>query len=189
LKNWFLVSAFSFLAAAEIVLGPVMVTWDGAGPDLLLLLAVFVALRAPWSMHPFFYLGLGSFSDLALVPRPGLRGFTYLVVALTVERLSPGRHRRHPLVLAIVCAAGALLVETVYLLAGARDWPAGLRAGLSVAVRSALMTGAAGLLLGVPANLMARLFGWPPSGARLSWKQLMAVAAAGTSRAPRRPGK
>ncbi len=185
MKNWFLGTAFVFLAIAEISLGPVMVTWDGAGPDLVLLLAIYVALRAPWSVRPLFYFGLGTFSDLMIVPHPGMRGFTYLIVALMVERFSPGKRRRSPLVFAVLCTLAALGVEVVYLVVAAGDWPAGMSAGLNVAAKSALMTGGAALLLGLPANLLARLFGWPPTSAHLSWKQLMAAAAAGTARVPR----
>lgn len=185
-KAWFLTTAFILLALAEVALGPVLVTSSGAGPDLVLLLAVYVALAAPWSVHPFFYFGLGTFSDIFAVPRPGLRGFTYLMVALAIERLSPGRRRRNPVVYGVLAALAALGVELVYLVAAARGWPAGLGAGLGVAVKSALLTGAAALVLGPAANLMARLFGWPAAGARLSWSQLRAAAAAGTGRAPRR---
>jgi len=185
LKNWFLGTTFVFLAVTEVALGPVMVTWDGAGPDLLLLLVIYVALRAPWSVRPLFYFGLGTFSDLMIVPRPGLRGFTYLLAALMVERFSPGKRRRNPLIFAVLCTLAALGVETVYLLVAARDWPAGLGAGFNVAARSALMTGAVALLLGIPANLLSRLFGWPPMSRHLTWKQVMAAAAAGTARAPR----
>jgi rod shape-determining protein MreD len=185
-KNWFLVSTFIFLAIADVSLGPVLVTWDGAGPDLLLLLSVYVALRAPWSVHPLLYFGLGTFSDLLVVPRPGFRGFTYLITALAIERLSPGRRRRNPLVFAVLCAAASLGVEMVYLVVATHGWPAGAGAGLNVVAKSAVMTGCAGLLLGLPANMIARLFGWPPTAAPLSRKQLMAAAAAGTARAPRR---
>lgn len=189
MKHWFLATVFVVLAIADVALGPVLVTWDGAGPDLVFLLAVYVALRAPWNVRPLFYFGLGTFSDLLVVPHPGLRGFTYLMVALAVERLSPGKRRRNPLVLGVLCALGALVVEGVYLLVAAHDWPAGLAAGMRVAVKSALMTGVAGLLLGWPANLAARIFGWPPTDAPMTWSQLMAAAAAGTSHAPRRPGR
>ncbi len=184
-KNWFLIVAFILLAVTEVSLGPVLATSGGAGPDLVLLLAVYVALAAPWSVHPFFYFGLGTFSDLFAVPRPGLRGFTYLMAALAIERLSPGTRRRNPLVYAVLCAVAGLGVEFVYLLVAARGWPAGLVAASDVAVKSALLTGLAGLVLGPVANLMARLFGWPVAGTRLSWSQLMAAAAAGAGRAPR----
>ena len=185
MKNWFLVCTFLLLASAEVAFGPLMVSADGAGPDLVLVLAVFLAMRAPWSLHLFFYLGLGTFSDILTVPHPGLRGFTYVLVAMAVERVNPGKHRRNPAVLGVLCAAGALCVEVVYLLVGARGWPEGLGAGFAVAAKSALFTGLAGLLLGWPLNLASRLMGWPPSVDPLSWSQLLSAAASGTLRTPR----
>jgi hypothetical protein len=186
-RNWFLGTAFAVLAAAEISLTPVLVTSDGAGPDLVLLLSVFVALRAPWGVHPFFHLGLGTFSDLFAVPRPGLRGFTYMLVALAIERLNPGYRRRNPLVLGALAALAGLCVEMVYVaVAAAYRWPAGPHAAVAVGLKSALLTGLAGLLLCWPANLAARAFGWPAAAAPLSWRQMMAAAAAGTARSPRR---
>ena len=189
MRAWFLTTAFICLAAADLALAPVLVTSRGAGPDLVLPLVVYVAVVAPWSVHPLFYFGLGTFSDLFAVPRPGLRGFTYLMVALAIERLKPGRRRRNPLVHGLLAAAASLGIEIVYLMVAQRSWPAGFAAGLDVAMTSALFTGAAALLLAGPLNLAARLFRWPPSGGALSWSQLMAAAAAGTGRAPRRRRK
>lgn len=185
MRVWFLVTVFSVLAAADIALGPVLVTADGAGPDLLLPLAVYVALCAPWSVRPWFYWGLGTFSDLVAVPSPGLRGFTYLMVALAIERLSPGRRRRNPLLHGVLIGAGALVIEAVYFVAARHSWPGGGAAAATVVLKSALMTGLAGLLLCWPLNMASRLFGWPAPGRPLSWGQLMASAASGTGRAPR----
>ncbi|MHC4917231.1 MAG: hypothetical protein ACYTGB_17270 [Planctomycetota bacterium] len=186
MKNWFLTCSFLLLASAEVAFGPLIVSADGAGPDLVLVLAVFLAIRAPWGLHLFFYLALGTFSDIFAVPHPGLRGFTYVLVAIAIERVNPGKHRRNPAVLGVLCAAGALFVELVYLLVAARGWPEGLGAAFGVAVKSAMFTGLAGLLLGWPLNLTSRAMGWPPSADPLSWSQLLSAAASGAGRIPRK---
>jgi hypothetical protein len=182
MRGWFLATAFAVLASAEIALGPLLVTSGGSGPDLLLVLAVFLALRVPRGLHPFFYLGLGTFSDLMAVPRPGLRGFGYVVAVMVVELINPGRMRRNPLALGVLCTLAGLIVELTYLTVAALHWPGGPGAALGVALRGALLTGLAGLLLAWPVDLTARLFGWPPAGAPLSWSQLMAAAASGAPR-------
>ena len=182
MRGWFLATAFLVLAAAEISLGPLLVTSGGAGPDLLLVLAVFLTVRVPRGLHPFWYLALGTFSDLVAVPRPGLRGFGYVAAVMAVELVSPGRMRRNPLTLGVLCALAGAIVETVYMAVAALGWPGGPGQALGVALRSALLTGVAGLLLAWPADLAARAFGWPPAGAPLSWSQLMAAAAAGAAR-------
>lgn len=186
MRGWFLAVAMTVLACAEVALGPLLTDGEGAGPDLLLVLAVFLALRAPRSVHPAVYFALGTVSDLLAVPQPGLRGFSYVAAALAVEWVSPGRMRRNPLVLGVLGAAAGLGVEMVYLCAG-QLWRVGASDGaLGVVLHSALFTGAAGLVLSWPTDLLARLFGWPPTGAPLSWGQLMAAAASGTARAPDR---
>lgn len=187
MKNWFLLTAFAVLAVLDLGLAPALVSADGAGPDFLLLLTVFVAARAPWSTHPLFHLGLGTFSDLLAMPRPGLRGFAYVAVAAVIERYRPGGVRSSPLLFAGLCTVAAAAVELLYLAAGGALLAGS--AGFSVALRSALMTGAAGLLLGWPANLGARLFRWPPLAASMTWRQRMAAAAAGAARLPRGAGR
>lgn len=186
MRRLFLPACFAALAAAELAVGPLL-TSAGAGPDLLLTLAVWVALIAPREVSPAFYWSLGTFSDLFCVPRPGVRGLGYLLAALAVERVTPGPYRRSPLIAGLLAAAAAVAVEGLYCLAWAAwAWPGGAAAALQTAVRSALMTGLAALLLSWPLARLARLFGWPTGAAPLSRVQMMAAAAAGAARPPRR---
>jgi rod shape-determining protein MreD len=187
LKTWFLGTTTFCLLLAEVTLGPTMALGNGAGPDLLLFLAIFVAVRAPWSVSPFYYFALGTASDLIAVPQPGLRGATYLLAALAIERFSPGRRRSNPVVCALLCAGAGFFIEIVFLLVSMRDWPAGLRGGLLVAFQSALLSGLAGLLLAWPANLWAKLLKWPPESRLFNRRQMMAAAASGTLHNSRSP--
>jgi hypothetical protein len=148
-----------------------------------------MALAAPYAMSPLFYFGLGTFSDLFSMPRPGLRGFAYLAVAMALERLGPGRWRRHPLGRAAFTLAAALCVEGAYAVVVARGWPGGLPAALSVAALGALSTGLAALVLSWPLDRMARAFGWTGEGRAMSWAQAVAAAGAGAPPSPRRQSR
>jgi len=120
------------------------------------------------------------------VPRPGLRGLAYVLVALAVEHINPGAWRRNPAVQGVLAAAGSLFVEVLYFAVARRDWPGGPEGALRVAAVSALLTGLAALAMGWPLNRLAGAFNWPPSGMPRSWSQLVAAAGAGVARAPRR---
>ena len=186
MRGWFLGSICAALALAEAIVGPLLATPGGAGPDLLLPLVVFVALVAPRAVSPFFYLALGTFSDLVAVPHPGLRGFAYVAVGLAVENINPGGWRRNPFVLGVLAAAGSLCVEAVYWLVAAHGWPEGPAAAVRVVLHSALLTGLVALLMGWPLSALSRLFNWPSSGVPVSWAQIAAAAGAGAAASPRR---
>ncbi len=186
MRGWFLGSVCVALLVAQAAVGPLLTAPGGAGPDLLLPAVVFVALVAPRSTSPFFYLALGTLSDLVAVPHPGLRGFAYVIVGLAVENINPGRRRRNPFVHGLLAAFGALFVEVVYCVAAVRGWPGGGGAELRVALNSAMLTGMAALFLSWPLSALSRLFNWPSSRTPASWAQIVAAAGAGTGMAPRR---
>jgi len=129
----------------------------------------------------------GPSRTLLAVPRPGLRGFTYLAAAMAVESvtLAGGGATRpggplHP--------GGGALREAVYAAAVCRSWPGGLTAALAVAAIGALETGLAALALSWPLDRLARSFGWTRRAGHVL-AQAAAAAGAGAPPSPRRQSR
>jgi rod shape-determining protein MreD len=119
-----------------------------AAPDLVLPIAVFIAINARRDEALFGAFVLGLLQDLFTQQPFGLFAFSYGMMAVCIVAAQPALSRDHPLTHALVALLGGLLVGTIVCfndwayprLHGPADWPA---AAPSLALMRALYTAVA----------------------------------------------
>jgi rod shape-determining protein MreD len=83
--------------------------YHGAGPNLGLLVVVFISLNAPFDEAFLGSFLLGAVQDLVTLEPMGLHAFSYGLVALLVSRLGQVAYREHPLTQFFMALAGGLV--------------------------------------------------------------------------------
>ncbi len=155
----------------------------GVGPDLVLLVVVFVGLNAPRAEAAMGGLLLGAMQDLVTLQPLGLFAFAYGLVAVGVSRSAEHVRRGHPLTHVAMALFGGVVTGVLLV---AHDWvrPAGpavvaggavvaraVRVGPRVAAVSAIYTAVLAPFVLVPLTRLNRLFGFDPSGRRRAGRE------------------
>jgi rod shape-determining protein MreD len=104
----------SYFILAYLVLGVQLgmaahVQYRGAGPNLALLVVVFISLNAPIDEAFLGSFLLGALQDLVTLEPMGLYAFSYGLVALLVGRVAQVAHREHPLTQFFMTLAGGII--------------------------------------------------------------------------------
>ena len=153
----------------------------GVGPDLVLLVVIFVALNAPLAEALVGGLLLGAMQDLVTLQPLGLFALAYGAVAWTVSRSAEHVRRGHPLTHLAFGLLGGGITGTVVVV---HDWvhPAGpavvvagtvvaraVRIGPRTAAVSAVYTALLAPVVIGPLTRLHRLFGFDPVTRRRSY--------------------
>src|SRR5580704_2075808 len=104
----------SYFILAYLILGVQLgmaahVQYRGSGPNLALLVVVFISLNAPMDEAFLGSFLLGALQDLVTLEPMGLYAFSYGLVALLVARVAQVAHREHPLTQFFVTLAGGII--------------------------------------------------------------------------------
>ena len=144
----------------------------GAGPDLVLLVVVFVSLNAPRAEAILGGLLLGAMQDLVTLQSLGLYAFAYGGLAWAVCRSAEFVRRGHPLTHVAFALLGGLFTGVLMVV---HDWvhPVGapfvagghvvagaIRIGPGTAAVSAMYTAALAPFVIGPLTRLSRLFGF-----------------------------
>ncbi len=144
----------------------------GVGPDLVLLVVVFVSLNAPRAEAMLGGLLLGAMQDLVTLQPLGLFAFAYGGLAWVVSRSAEHVRRGHPLTHVAFAllggiGTGALMVVHDWLhpvapavVSGGAVVARAIRIGPRVAIVSALYTAALAPFVIGPLTRLNRLFGF-----------------------------
>jgi rod shape-determining protein MreD len=85
------------------------VQYRGAGPNLGLLVVIFISLNAPIDEAFLGSFLLGAVQDLVTLEPMGLYAFSYGLTALLVGRLAQVAYREHPLTQIFMTLAGGMV--------------------------------------------------------------------------------
>lgn len=116
--RWLPYFILSYLAIGlQIGLAP-YIAYHGAAPNLVLLVAVFIAIHAPRESALLACFALGFVQDLLSVQQPGLFALSYGLVGLFVTSTHQMVYKGHPLThFSLVLVAG-LMTASVLLVQG-----------------------------------------------------------------------
>ena len=116
--RWIAYFILAYVAIAlQIGLAP-YVRYHGAGPNLVLLAAVFVALNAPRDAALLGCFGMGVIQDLVTQQPPGLFALSYGLTGLVVSGIHQVVYKEHPLAHFTMALLGGLITATVLLVHG-----------------------------------------------------------------------
>ena len=139
----------------------------GVGPDLVLLVVVFVALHAPRAEAVVGGLLLGGMQDLVTLQPLGLFAAAYGLTAAAVTRAAPDVRRGHPLThVAMALGGGAITGVLLVVHDHVHPGSAAARVGPRVAAVSALYTAVLAPFVIGPLDRLNRLFGFGPPNRR-----------------------
>ena len=162
--RWVSFSILAYLIVAIHVGLSGYVNWGVASPNLVLPVAVFVAINASRESALGGAFTLGVLQDLFSQQPPGLYAFSYGMVALFVVGVQSNLHRDHPLTHFFVTLAASLGVTAVALF---NEWAypvihgfAAPPVGVWRVVSSALFTTAVAPLLLFPMTKAKAVFGF-----------------------------
>jgi rod shape-determining protein MreD len=100
--------------------------WQGAGPNLVLIAVVFVAMNAPREAALLSAFLLGAMQDLTSQGAMGLYSFSYGLAAIMVASGAKNLYREHPLThVTLTLAAGILTAAVLSIHGWLRLRPAG----------------------------------------------------------------
>jgi rod shape-determining protein MreD len=94
------------------------VSYQGASPNLVLLVAIFIAINAPRDAALLGCFGLGFMQDLLTQHPPGLFALAYGLVGLMVTGTSQVVYREHPLTHFSMALASGIAVAVILLVHG-----------------------------------------------------------------------
>jgi rod shape-determining protein MreD len=94
------------------------IQWHGAGPNLVLIAAVFIAMNAPRDVGLLGAFILGALQDLTSGSALGLYAFSYGLVALFVASARQVVYREHPLTHFSLTLMGGFVTGTVLAIHG-----------------------------------------------------------------------
>jgi rod shape-determining protein MreD len=120
MKNmrWILYFILAYLALAiQVGAGPYL-RWQGAPPNLVLLVAVFIAVNAPKDAALLGCLCLGIMQDLLTQTPLGLYALSYGLVGMFVVSTQQVVYRAHPLTHLSLVLIGGLLTSAVLFVQG-----------------------------------------------------------------------
>ena len=172
-----------FFILAYVVLGLQVglgdfVSWRGAQPNLVLIVAVFVAVNAPRDAGLLAAFLLGLFQDLVSAQPPGLYALSYGLAALVVVGSRQLAYSGHPLThFALALGGGLVTAVVVYvhglirppgapLITDAGDVLPAIRPGLGMLLLGALYTAALAPLVLWLLGKLKPLFGFRAARSR-----------------------
>ena len=172
-----------FFILAYLVLGLQMgageyLSWRGAQPNLVLLVAVFVAVNAPRDAGLLAAFLLGLFQDLVSAQPPGLYALSYGLAALVVVGSRQLAYSDHPMTHFALALGGGLVTAIVVYVHGlvrppgaplttdAGEVLSAIRPGLGMLLLGALYTAALAPLVLWPLGRLKPLFGFRTSRSR-----------------------
>ncbi len=89
------------------------IQWNTAGPNLVLLAVIFIALNAPRDTALLACFGLGAMQDLTSGGTMGLYAFCYGIVALMIVAIQQAVYRRHPVTHLMLALVTGVLVALI----------------------------------------------------------------------------
>ena len=116
--RWIVYFILAYVALAiQVGAGPYL-RWQGAPPNLVLLVVIFIALNAPREAGLLGALCLGLMQDLLTQSPLGLYAFSYGLVGMFVVSTQQIVYREHPLTHFSLALIGGLLCGMVQLIHG-----------------------------------------------------------------------
>jgi rod shape-determining protein MreD len=150
--RWFpvLVLAYIAIGIQAGISGQVRI--DGFGPNLGLLVIVFVALSAPREPALLACLLIGAMQDLATKQAPGLYALSYGVIGWLIFGMQNVVYREHPLTHATLALLGGVISGLIIWIHG--RVPPGPRVSITLLLGTAIYTA----ILAVPLLLVLQRF-------------------------------
>jgi rod shape-determining protein MreD len=113
----------SYFILAYIMLGMQLglgghLQYRGAGPNLVLLVVVFISLNAPRDEALLGSFLLGAMQDLVTLQPMGLYAFSYGLVAMFISTVAQLAYREHPLTQFFMALMGGMMTGIVLLIHG-----------------------------------------------------------------------
>src|SRR5262245_14039899 len=111
--RWIVYFVLAYLALAiQVGAGPYL-RWQGAPPNLVLLVVIFITINAPREAALLGALCLGFMQDLVTQSPLGLYAFSYGLVGMFVVSTQQVVYREHPLTHFSLALGGGLLTGAV----------------------------------------------------------------------------
>ena len=138
--RWIVYFILAYVALAVQAGAGAYLRWQGAPPNLVLLVAIFIAVNAPKDAALLGCLCLGVMQDLLTQAPLGLYGFSYGLVGMFVVSTQQVVYREHPLTHFTLALVGGALTSLVVFAHGLIHRPgAGVASLLTTTIYTAVL--------------------------------------------------